>query len=55
MMSSPSSAAITLEAAERLQIVRALEACNGNRSMAAQRLGIGRTTLYRKLKEYGLE
>jgi two-component system, NtrC family, response regulator HydG len=53
--SSPSAAAITLEAAERLQIIRALEACKGNRSLAAQRLAIGRTTLYRKLKEYGLE
>jgi DNA-binding NtrC family response regulator len=53
--SSPSSATLTLEASERLQIVRALEASNGNRSLAAQRLGIGRTTLYRKLKEYGLE
>jgi sigma-54 specific flagellar transcriptional regulator A len=54
-VSSPSLAAVTLEAAERLSIVRALEACNGNRSLSAQRLGIGRTTLYRKLKEYGLE
>jgi DNA-binding NtrC family response regulator len=53
--SGPSTSPMTLEASERLQIVRALEASNGNRSLAAQRLGIGRTTLYRKLKEYGLE
>jgi DNA-binding NtrC family response regulator len=53
--SSPSAAAVTLEASERLQILRALEVCKGNRSMAAQRLAIGRTTLYRKLKEYGLD
>ena len=32
----------------------ALERCHGNRSLTATQLGIGRTTLYRKLKEYGL-
>jgi DNA-binding NtrC family response regulator len=39
---------------ERDAIVRALEYTRGDRAMAAQLLGIGRTTLYRKLKEYGL-
>jgi two-component system response regulator HydG len=28
--------------------------CNGNLSKAAEELGIGRTTLYRKMEEYGL-
>jgi DNA-binding NtrC family response regulator len=52
---TPATAPMTLEEAERQMIVRALERCNGNRSLVAQQLGIGRTTLYRKLKEYGLE
>jgi DNA-binding NtrC family response regulator len=39
---------------EREAIVRALEYTKGDRVMAAQLLGIGRTTLYRKLKEYRL-
>jgi DNA-binding NtrC family response regulator len=39
---------------ERDAIIRALEYTKGDRVMAAQLLGIGRTTLYRKLKEYRL-
>ena len=37
---------------ERREIFRALEFTRGDRVMAASLLGIGRTTLYRKLKEY---
>jgi transcriptional regulator with PAS, ATPase and Fis domain len=37
---------------ERRAIVHALEYTKGDRLMAAGLLGIGRTTLYRKLKEY---
>lgn len=37
---------------ERRAILRALEYTNGDRGVAAHLLGIGRTTLYRKLKEY---
>ena len=40
----------TMEAAERDTIVAALRRADGNRSRAAQELGIGRTTLYRKLR-----
>lgn len=32
----------------------ALMACGGNRSMAAKRLGVDRTSFYRKLHQYGL-
>jgi transcriptional regulator with PAS, ATPase and Fis domain len=37
---------------ERRAIVNALEYTKGDRGIAANLLGIGRTTLYRKLKEY---
>ena len=40
-----------IEAAEREAIVRALEQSMGNKSAAAELLGIGRTTLYRRLRE----
>lgn len=39
---------------ERQAIIRALEHTKGDRLSAANLLGIGRTTLYRKLKEYQL-
>jgi DNA-binding NtrC family response regulator len=39
---------------ERRAILNALEYTKGDRLMAAHLLGIGRTTLYRKLKEYQL-
>jgi hypothetical protein len=44
-----------LEHAERTAIRTALRAHAGNRSRAAAALGVGRTTLYRKLRLYGLE
>ena len=40
--------------AEREAIRTALEEANGNRTKAAAALGMGRTTLWQKLKEYGL-
>ena len=39
---------------ERRAIMRTLEYARGDRAVAATLLGIGRTTLYRKLKEYRL-
>lgn len=39
---------------ERRAILHALQVTKGDRTLAADLLGIGRTTLYRKLKEYGL-
>ena len=43
-----------LESAERTAVGEALRTADGNRSRAAQALGIGRTTLYRKMREFGL-
>ncbi len=45
----------TLAEVERTQILQTLERCGWNYSRTAEALGIGRTTLWRKLKEYGLE
>lgn len=38
----------------REEIINALEACGGNRSKAAEYLGISRRTFYRKLEKLGL-
>ncbi len=43
-----------LEEVERLFITETLKLTGGNREEAAQMLGIGERTLYRKIKEYGL-
>lgn len=45
----------TLDDIEAETIRFAIEIYNGKMSEIARRLGIGRSTLYRKLKEYGLE
>jgi len=44
-----------LHEVERQAIIEAIEHTDGDRGTAAVLLGIGRTTLYRKLKEYNLE
>ncbi len=44
----------TLAETERAEILRAIRALNGDKLQAAHMLGIGKTTLYRKLKEYGI-
>jgi DNA-binding NtrC family response regulator len=46
---------MTMADIEREAIALALRESEGNRRKAAERLGIGERTLYRKLKEYGLE
>jgi DNA-binding NtrC family response regulator len=44
-----------LEGVERNAIVQMLKETNGNKLEAAKRLGIGRQTLYNKIKAYGIE
>ena len=51
---APKSPVISLPQSEKQAITAALASTNGERLKAARILGIGRTTLYRKMKEYGL-
>lgn len=44
-----------LECNEKMLIERALNECGGNRTQAAEKLGISRRTLHRKLHTYNLE
>ncbi len=46
---------VPLAELERAAIINALQFTKDDRMMAAHLLGIGRTTLYRKLKEYNIE
>ena len=50
----PAYGVIPLQELEKQAIRHALDHTRGDRTTAAQLLGIGRTTLYRKLKEYAL-
>lgn len=52
MQQAPRSGLGMLETAERDAIISALHRFGGNRTKAASALGIGRTTLYRKLQTY---
>lgn len=52
---SPVSFALRNDVEDKERILRALKQANGNRKIAAELLGIGRTTLYSKLEEYGLK
>ncbi len=52
---SPVSFALRNDAEEKERILRALKQANGNRKVAAELLGIGRTTLYSKLKSMDLK
>jgi len=44
-----------VEAAERIAIIEALKAAEGNRRAAAQRLGVSLRTLFYKIDRYGIE
>jgi two-component system response regulator HydG len=45
---------VPLEEVERQAIFHALTHVKGDKAEAARRLGIGKSTLYRKLKRYGV-
>lgn len=51
---TPAELGRTLAEVEQAHIERVLHDCGGNRSRAAQRLGIHRTTLLKKLRDVGL-
>jgi DNA-binding NtrC family response regulator len=51
----PSTMVLPLDRIELDYIVAALALCEGNQTLAARRLGIGRSTLLRKLKNHGPE
>ena len=46
---------LTIAELDKVYIERTLAACGGNRKSAAKLLGIDRTTLYRKIKKYGID
>ncbi|MBL8917764.1 MAG: sigma 54-interacting transcriptional regulator [Myxococcaceae bacterium] len=53
-VAAPTGEVLELAEVERRHILSVLERAQGNRTQAAKLLGIGRNTLGRKLKEYGL-
>jgi two-component system response regulator HydG len=53
--SSDPNAVQSIAELEKQAILNTITQLNGDKLMAARLLGIGKTTLYRKLKEYGLD
>ena len=51
----PKVTVFSISDSERKAIARAVAATQGDRTKAARLLQIGRTTLYRKMKQYGIE
>ena len=51
----PEQAIVSLHELEKRAILHAIKELGGDKLLAARLLGIGKTTLYRKLKEYELE
>jgi DNA-binding NtrC family response regulator len=46
---------LSMPEAEKQLIIRALKDTNGNRTLAAKKLGLSRRTLHRKLHEYQID
>ena len=53
--SAPESRILPMAEVEKQTIMGAIARLNGDKLLAAKLLGIGKTTLYRKLKEYGAD
>jgi two-component system nitrogen regulation response regulator NtrX len=51
---APAEPTIKLADIEKNHILRILESCDNNKKLAAEKLGIDRSTLYAKLRAYGL-
>jgi two-component system response regulator HydG len=51
-VSQPTNGIVPMAELEKQTILNALTQVNGDKMLAARLLGIGKTTLYRKLKEY---
>lgn len=51
---SDGESSLTLESAEKHHILKVLKMTDGNKTQAAKLLDIGLTTLYQKLKDYGI-
>jgi two-component system response regulator HydG len=54
-LSSERSSSVRIDEAEKELITRALDETGGNRKKAAEMLGMGERTLYRKLDKYGMK
>ena len=52
---TPETRILPMVELERQTILNTIAQLDGDKLMAARLLGIGKTTLYRKLKEYGAE
>ncbi|MGB9236895.1 MAG: sigma-54 dependent transcriptional regulator [Terriglobales bacterium] len=52
LTAAPTSGIVPISEIEKQSILNALAQTNGDKLLAARLLGIGKTTLYRKLKEY---
>jgi two-component system, NtrC family, response regulator HydG len=53
--SLPAKETLSLDDMERKAILMAIQKYHGNMSKVAKELGVGRTTLYRKMARYGIE
>ena len=53
--STPRSTLRPVDEVERDAIVAAIRDAGGNRKAAAAALGLARSTLYRKIRQYGLD
>jgi DNA-binding NtrC family response regulator len=51
----PTHGVVSIAALEKQAILSTIRQLKGDKLMAARLLGIGKTTLYRKLKEYGID